>query len=61
MDFVIGIHGKNRICNSDLRSLIELHTYDAMKQIDEDNNDEEEDNLKTKNNNDNENDNEIKN
>ena len=60
MDFVIGIHGKNRFCNSDLRSLIELHTYDAMKQIDEDNNDEEEDNLKTKNNNDNENDNEIK-
>jgi metal transporter CNNM len=54
MDFVIGIHGKNRFCNSDLRSLIELHTYDAMKQIDEDNNDEEEDNLQTKNNNDNE-------
>ena len=60
MDYVIGIHGKNRFCNSDLRSLIELHTYDAMKQIDEDNNDEEEDNLKAKNNNDNENDNEIK-
>ena len=55
MDYVIGIHGKNRFCNSDLRSLIELHTYDAMKQIDEDNNDDEEDNLKHKNN-----DNEIK-
>jgi len=43
MDFVIGTHGKNRFCNSDLRSLIKLHTYEALNQMDED---EEDNNIK---------------
>ena len=34
MDWIIGTHGKSRFCNSDLRSLIELHTVDALKNLD---------------------------
>ena len=30
MDYVIGVHGKNRFCNSDLKSLIELHVKEII-------------------------------
>ena len=30
MDFVIGVQGKNRFCNSDLKSIIELHMKEIM-------------------------------
>ncbi len=34
MDWIIGTHGKSRFCNSDLRTLIKLHTVDALKNFD---------------------------
>jgi CBS domain containing-hemolysin-like protein len=30
MDYVIGVHGKNRFCNSDLKSIIELHVKEIV-------------------------------
>ena len=33
MDYVIGVHGKNRFCNSDLKSLIELHVKEVTSNL----------------------------
>ena len=30
MDYVIGVQGKNRFCNSDLKSIIELHVKEIV-------------------------------
>ncbi len=30
MDYVIGVHGKNRFCNTDLKSIIELHVKEIV-------------------------------
>ena len=30
MDYAIGVHGKNRFCNSDLKSIIELHVKEIV-------------------------------
>ena len=33
MDYVIGVHGKNRFCNSDLKSIIELHVKEMLGEL----------------------------
>lgn len=33
LDKLLGIHGRNRLANTDLRVLIELHTYSALKKL----------------------------
>ena len=33
MDKIIGVHGKNRFCNTDLKSLIELHMSEIMGKL----------------------------
>ena len=33
MDYIIGAHGKNRFCNSDLKSLIELHVKEVTSNL----------------------------
>lgn len=33
LDRLLGVHGKNRLQNTDLRVLIELHTYSALKKF----------------------------
>ena len=33
MDYIIGVHGKNRFCNSDLKSLIDLHVKEVTSNL----------------------------
>lgn len=33
LDVMLGVHSKNRYMNTDLRSLIELHTYSSLKKL----------------------------
>ena len=33
MDYIIGVHGKSRFCNSDLKSLIELHVKEIISNL----------------------------
>lgn len=33
LDKLLGVHGHNRLANTDLRVLIELHTYSALKKL----------------------------
>ena len=36
MDYVIGVQGKSRFCNTDLKSIIELHVKEILKQLSRD-------------------------
>ena len=33
LDHLLGVHSRNRFMNTDLRSLIELHTFDSLKRL----------------------------